>query len=303
VNFDDAPTPADRPLAVVGRYALRTEAYDRALVVLAMEVPHWIVHEGGEFHLCVEPQHAEAAMRELEKFERERELAVPELPLPEKHSTRSLFIAGWTMALFFIAQHFAPSAWEDAGVSASDAVLRGEWWRVLTALALHADFSHVGANIAAGLVFAAFLLPMLGTGWTWLLIISTGAVGNWLNAWGHRGETRNSIGASTAVFGALGLLVGAQVVSRLLALRRISTREILLPIGAGLALLAYLGVGDEHTDFTAHFCGLITGIPLGAVAIALDVKRRTPFVVQHALSFTAFALLVLAWIFALGFKS
>ena len=298
-----AAGPNGRELAVVGRYVWRSEAYDRALVVLAMEIPHWIMTTGDEFQLCVEPTNAMAAMKELEKFERERELAPPP-PVPEeKTSSTSLLVAAAILGLFFAAQNAAPSAWEDEGASASDAVMRGQWWRVLTALTLHADFSHFGANLAAGLVLAAFLLPMLGTGWTWLGIVLTGALGNWLNAWGHRGEMHRSIGASTAVFGALGLLVGAQIAGRALLLRRLTPRELLVPIGTGLALLAYLGVGDAQTDFTAHLCGLCVGIPLGAIAIAGNFKIRTPPAAQLALAFAAPLLLLLAWALALVAES
>ena len=52
---------------------------------------------------------------------------------------------------------------------------RGEWWRAFTALTLHADIGHLGANLAAGLVYAAFLLPIFGSGWTWLFIVLAGA--------------------------------------------------------------------------------------------------------------------------------
>lgn len=287
-----------RELAVVGRYASRSQAYERALAVLAMDMAHWIFHEEDEYLLCVEPPKAFAALRELEHFERERGVSPPEKIALEKHSPRSLFVAAWVMGLFFAAQNFAPPWWEDAGASATDAVLRGEWWRILTALTLHAEFSHFGANLAAGLVFAAFLLPMLGTGWTWFSIVLTGALGNWLNAWGHRGEPHISIGASTAVFGALGALVGAQLASRWFAIRKISVREVLMPVGAGFALLAYLGVGDEHTDFGAHLCGLAIGVPLGLIATALDFKKHTRPLAQGVLSFAAPALLLLAWVFA-----
>ncbi len=289
-----------RELSVVGRYASRSAAYERALVVLAMEIPHWIIRDSGTFQLCVEPPRAAAVLAELEKFERERvaDAAAPE-PV-EKTSTHSLFAAAAVMALFFALQNIGPAWLEDAGASDSARVLHGEWWRVLTALTLHADFSHIGANLAAGLVLAAFLLPLFGAGWTWLGILLSGALGNWLNAWGHRGEMQNSIGSSTAVFGALGLLVSAQIVSRIFALRKISTRDVLLPLGAALALLAYLGVGDAQTDFTAHFFGLLAGLPLGAAALALRLKQRTPPAAQLALGLAAPALLVLAWAFAIA---
>lgn len=306
---DVAQLPDGRAAVVLGRYPLRTEAYERALVVAAMEIAHWILREGENddetFLLCVEPPDAEAAAREIAAWEAERAGEKSAAPAPgfaagEKVSPLSLWVAAWTGTIFFLLQNRAPAWWSDAGASSSRAVMRGEWWRVFTALTLHADFSHIGANLAAMLVFAGFLLPIFGGGWTWLGIVATGALGNLLNAWGHRGEPHISIGSSTAVFGALGLLVGAQIVLQSLALRRARIREILVPLGAGFAWLAWFGVGGKETDFTAHFWGLFMGLPLGAAGAFLRLKRRTPAAVQIALGLSALAALALAWMAAAG---
>ena len=295
---ETARLPDGREALILGRFPTRTEAYDRGLVIAAMRIPHWILREDGMFLLCVKPQHAESAAREIAVWEAERlvENNAREFSAPaEKTSMVSLWIAGWIGAFFFVFQNRLPEALIEEGEGSSHAILRGEWWRVFTALTLHADASHIGANLAAMLVFAGFLLGFFGGGWTWFCIIASGALGNWLNAWGHRGETHVSIGSSTAVFGALGLLVGAQIASQTLALRRVRVREILVPLGAGLAWLAWFGVGGRETDFTAHFCGLICGVPLGAAGVFFRLKKCTPRVVQIALGFAACALLVVAW--------
>lgn len=284
---------------MVGSYPTRTDAFERGLVVAAMELEHWIEREDDRLLLCVLPQHAGEVMRELAKYDRER-ITAPIREAP-KHSARSSAVAGAVMLVFLFIQFSQPNdGWENAGVSASERVMAGEWWRVFTALTLHADLSHFGANLAAGLVFSTFLLPLLGAGWTWLLVVLAGGAGNWLNAWGHRGEMHHSIGASTAVFGALGLLVGAQFAARLLSLRKVAAREVWLPLGAGLALLAFLGVGDAQTDYTAHFFGMLAGFPLGALAVALEFRRRTPVAVQWALGLAAPGLLAVAWAVALA---
>lgn len=301
-----ARLPDGREAAVLGRYALRTDAYERGLVVASMELPHWILREEETFLLCVLPRHAETAARELAGWEAERAAEKPDAPAAaaplERPPLLSLWIAGWTGALFFLAQNCAPEWWSAAGASDSRAVLRDEWWRVFTALTLHADASHLGANLAAMLVFAFFLLPLFGGGWTWLGIVAGGALGNWLNAWGHRGgeEAHISIGSSTAVFGALGMLVGAQIAGRMLELRSVRVREILMPLGAGLAWLAWFGVGGRETDFTAHFCGLLCGTLPGAAGVFFRIKERTPRAGQLALGAAAFSLLVLAWAWAAG---
>jgi len=295
--FPEMPGGNGRPLAVVGSYPTRTEAYDRSLVVSAMEVPHWIFKREEQFALCVPPARAAAVAQELGRYEAERAErteGAQEMPAA-RFSTVSLFVCIWVMSTFYLLQSVGPKGWEDRGMASSEAIMRGEWWRVFTALTLHADLEHIGANLAIGLVYAVFLLPLLGSGWTWLLIVLAGGAGNWLNAWGHRGGEHLSIGASTAVFGALGILVAAQCALRALAVRAVRWRDFLLPVGAGLGLLAYLGVGDQQTDYMAHLLGLLAGAPLGAAAVWLRLGARTPRIAQTLLAWSAAGLLALCW--------
>lgn len=290
-------------LVEAGRYAKRLEAEERGLVLSAMGCP-WKIESGGDggFVLLVYERNREAVVRELEKFEAEnaaREQAHPPAP-PEKIQPVSLFVCGWLMAAFFLAQKTGPARWEEAGLASSEAIARhGEWWRTLTALTLHGDLSHLAANLATGLLFAAFVLPLLGTGWTWTLIVASGAVGNLVNAWGYRNEPHFSLGSSTAVFGALGILTACQTLDALRSTREVRFWRIILPLGAGLALLAWLGAGDEHTDLAAHFWGFVAGTGFGAAATLLELKKRTPVFAQRLLAAIASAAPVAAWLCAL----
>ena len=296
-------TGADgRALAVVALYPTRSEAYERSLVIAATETPLWILRREGEFALCVEPGRAVEMARELERFEAEQaeKAALPAIPEaePAPHSKISLYVCGWILCGFYAVQLAGPTWWEDRGTASSRAIMAGEWWRTFTALTLHANLEHLGANIAAGLVCAAFLLPILGAGWTWLFILLAGGAGNWFNACGHGGADHLSIGASTSVFAALGILVAAQCAIRALAHRAVRAREFLLPIGAGLGLLAYLGVGDQQTDYMAHLFGLLAGVPFGFAGVWLRLGARTPRMAQAALAWGAAGLLAGCWLLA-----
>lgn len=299
-------------LSVVGAYETRTDAYDRELAVAAMQAPHWILRHGDGFAICVEPIWADRVARELGRYEAEREkrgdepaqdvVVNPGALAWRKFSPISLWMCGWILTALYGVELAGPKWWLDRGTAASREIMQGEWWRVITALTLHANLGHLGANLAAGLVYAGLLLPIFGTGWTWVMIVAAGGAGNWLNAWGHRDAEHLSIGASTAVFGALGLLVGAQCMTRVIALRVIKARELLLPIGAGLGLLAYLGVGDVQTDYTAHFFGLIAGVPLGAFAIRMRLGERTPPRLQSVLAWAAAGVVMACWALAADSK-
>jgi membrane associated rhomboid family serine protease len=296
------PDESHGSLAEVGRYQRLAAARERGLVMAARELPHWLKREGREWVLYVEEEAQEAALRELAAFEAEEEQRPPARPVlfAEKIPALSLFVAGWVLSAFFFAQRISPPSWEERGAAESAAILRGEWWRTITALTLHADGPHLAANLATGLLFAAFVVPQLGSGLAWLAILLSGALGNAINAWGYRGEPHFSIGASTACFGALGLLVGAELLVRWREPGRRNRWQLIVPLGAGLALLAFLGVGEEgkNIDYMAHGWGLLVGLAEGLLAEALRVKERAPPFVQRLAAAGTLVLIGVAWMFA-----
>ena len=95
------------------------------------------------------------------------------------------------------------------GASAYD-ILNGEIYRTVTALMLHASYPHLAGNMAGIAIFGTAVCNITGAGVGWLMILLTGILGNWANAalfrYGHI-----SIGASTAVFGAVGILAAYQL--------------------------------------------------------------------------------------------
>ncbi len=297
----------DLPLAVVGRYPDLATARERALVAAAREVGHRIDRAGDDWLLLVGLDARDEMLRELALFEMEQRARPAELTMvPEgKVETLSLYVAAWLLGTCFFLQSIAPPAWVDLGAADSTAIIqRGEWWRTLTALTLHADLPHVAANLATGLLFATFLLPLLGTGLTWFAIVLSGALGNAINSWTYGRESHVTIGASTAVFGALGLLVSMDFVTRFSSLHTRHRWQLVLPVGAGLALLAYLGSGGddpEHAriDYMAHFWGFVAGLGLGSVAALLRLRERTPKLLQRLAALAAVAVLAVAWRFAI----
>ncbi len=284
----------------VARYARLAEARERGLVVSAKALPHWIEREGDEWVLLVEASAGGEVARELAAFEIEQGLRVAErTTLPAaRFSKVSLFLAGWLLSGFYMAQQITPELWEKRGVADAGAILDGQWWRTITALMLHADGPHLAANLATGLLFASFLIPRLGSGLTWLAIVFSGALGNALNAWGYRGEPHFSLGASTACFGALGILVGVELFARWREPETRSRWQLILPIGAGLALLAFLGVGEEerNVDFMAHWWGFVAGLGEGVLLQGFRLSERLSARGQRLAAIAVLALIAGAWL-------
>ncbi len=140
-------------------------------------------------------------------------------------------------------------------------VLQGEHYRVVTALMLHADLKHLLGNVAGILIFGIPVCSIAGTGRGMCLMVLAGGAGNLINAHFYR-TAHLSVGASTAVMGAAGILVAFQVIKRL----SVSGFKpgILVPLGAGAALVGMLS-GGENTDITAHLFGFLAGLLVGGV--------------------------------------
>jgi membrane associated rhomboid family serine protease len=143
----------------------------------------------------------------------------------------------------------------------SGAILNGEVYRCVTALLFHSDWGHLLANAFGLAVFGTVAAMHSGWGMGWLMILATGAVGNLLNAAWYAGN-HVSIGASTAVFGAVGLCSAMTFIARMRRSQR--TWRDWLPIGAGMALLAFLGA-SPRTDLLAHLFGFGVGILIGGL--------------------------------------
>ena len=296
------PDPAIPLIVDIARYVRLKEARERGLALSARGITHSIGREGDIWLLRVAAPDVAAATEELEAYD--AELTSTEVPPPEEPPVRLRFWSLPLVALVVVTgavlQAERGPAWTDLGILSAEKVLaQGQWWRVVTALTLHGDVPHVLANMWVGLLFGALLVPAFGQGVTWLAVLTAGAAGNALTALAYLPQEHRSLGASTAVFGALGLLVGDAL---WLLLRRRAGRswwKWMLPLGAGLSLLAFLGAGEgkASVDVMAHLWGFAAGLPLG-FGVSVLRPAHAPAPVQFACGAGAALGLAGAWVFA-----
>jgi len=182
--------------------------------------------------------------------------------------------------------------WWSAGRMQAGLVMEGQWWRTVTALTLHIDPGHIGSNLVFGCVFGLMAGRVLGGGVAWLVIVFSGALGNLVNAMLQSAD-HTSIGASTAVFSALGVLVSHALKPRSGPPERFLKRWS--PLIAGIVLFGFTGVGGENTDVTAHVTGLLSGFVLGWVSVALSSDWLGSRRVQQICGAAAVMLVAIAW--------
>jgi membrane associated rhomboid family serine protease len=136
----------------------------------------------------------------------------------------------------------------------------------LTALFLHGGGSHLLSNLGAGIFIFAAVLSVIGRWRGWLLIGLAGVLGNLAAAAIHYPAEYRSLGASTAIFAAVGLLTGRalRIVARVPRAQR--WRAFFLPFATGLTVLGLYGSGGLEVDVVAHITGFIAGMLLGVAA-------------------------------------
>ncbi|HVO92368.1 MAG TPA: rhomboid family intramembrane serine protease [Terriglobales bacterium] len=238
------------------------------------------------------------ALASLSAYEQENPRKVAEQVEPMKAGS---VLAGVTLALvllvfFFVTVQWLPApAWFERGSADAQLIIQGELWRTVTALTLHADVAHVLSNAVAAAVFFSVLSSMVGAGLGGALVLLAGAGGNLADAF-LQGSPHVAVGASTAVFGAVGMLGSLGMIRR--RRRALSRWRGWLPIAASLALLGMLGSGGERVDIWAHLLGLVVGAVLG-ILTALVAPRAPGAVVQWTCGTAAAAVLIYCWTLAL----
>jgi rhomboid protease GluP len=278
----------------------RRACADRALVLASVEIPHQIVDDLAGCALVVPAEFSPRAIEELRLYDEENPPLRPQRPINFDYQNAMPGVIGYVITIVVFAFLTWGSAWGldwlAAGRIDGALVRSGEWWRGLTSLTMHADFRHLAGNVLFGAFFGFLAGRLVGPGVAWLTAIVAAACGNLANTL-LLDSAHRSIGASTAVFAALGLTAGFAWRARLFAQDRWSTR--IGPIVGGLALLMYTGTGGENTDIGAHLMGFVFGFAGGMLLTRFRVAL-TSAQLQKTAALVAVAALALAWIAALG---
>jgi membrane associated rhomboid family serine protease len=265
-----------------------------ALIMSAKNIPHEVYNLPDGWTIYVRALDAERAEREIEQYEageRERR-SKRRWPTYFPESMPGLVFVLCLLAIFHSFTYAPPgrSFWLDLGHASASRITDGQRWLTITALTLHADLEHVGSNIVFGGIVLWALRRVIGAGRVWPLVLFAGALGNYMNAVFYA-SAHNSIGASTAVFAAVGILSAVQAAERF----RMPRTRIWIPFAAGLSLLAMLG-SSEKTDIMAHFFGFLAGIGVGFAALpALKKDLFTGRAAGLFLSLFSFAVVIIAW--------
>jgi membrane associated rhomboid family serine protease len=133
-------------------------------------------------------------------------------------------------------------------------IYAGQWWRLVTAMFLHAGLLHIGLNLWVLFDIAPEVESLFGTSKFIVLYLVTGILGYIVSVmWS---PMVLSIGASGAIMGLIGILIGATFHHGHMG------KEYRSMLWRWVIYIAIFGL-FFNVDNAAHFGGLIAGIVFG----------------------------------------
>ena len=297
----DANANTAPPYAALFHSPVLGKCREFGLVLEATGFDSHITQSGNRFYLLVEEQYAERAYKQLRLYVAENAekevLAKPLRPFAEGYLGAYLYAFVLLLVAALENTSFMSSGWQSQGVAHSEKIFTGEWWRTITALTLHADAAHLIGNIGFGALFGLMVSQYIGRGAAWFSILIAGAIGNGLNAYFYQ-TLHLSIGASTMVFAALGIL-GIFAINDRNAHFQTGLRRW-APLFATIALLGFLGTSGERTDLMAHLLGYASGCLVGMIWMLILKRTDSTPGTQSTYATAALLIVALAWAFALS---
>ena len=262
--MDDLPELPTSGLVPLARFENLGDAREHALVVLAMNLDCLITVDENGYRIHSEEPFEKAIRNEFALYAEEQKVKPEPTVVPIFGSGVELALLWIGILLYCFARQLEnPEVTERFLNSSVKVIGDGELYRPLTALFLHGDLAHLMGNAVFGLIFGIFVANSFGPFRGWGLILLSGFLGNLLNAWLHFPDSVRSLGASTAVFGALGLLVGAGLDSAWRSRSHRKGMRAFAPLMAGGMIFTMNGIGQPGTDTLAHMTGMLFGVLLG----------------------------------------
>lgn len=270
-------------------------------ILSALQIPHQILVKNNAFYLLVPSNQKAQAIREIEDYFLENSYW-PQTPEKSAQSYNSiqpptLLLIGSLFLFYAVTGPWdGNSIWFQRGAGNSQAILEHlEWYRLVTALTLHADIVHLLNNCILGGFLLHFFFLLVGSGIGLFSLLFAAVTANSINVFLH-GSSHIFVGFSTAIFAVIGLLSMLKYKDNSAGIGP----SVLVPLMAGAALLAMLGSAGERTDLGAHFFGLLCGLLTGRLlCLPLMKSLRYSLFLQTVLFLTSLIIILASWILAL----
>ncbi len=174
----------------------------------------------------------------------------------------NILIVAVNVLVFLLCTFTGNLVYNIGDFSVMDLIQRGDWYRVISSLFLHADIGHLVSNMLILYYIGNVVEKRIGHLPYLVLYFMSGIVGNVFSA-GYElftGHYISSIGASGAVFGVEGALLMMALLHRG-KLAGVTTGRIAFSIAFSL----YCGFTSRNVDNAAHIGGLLMGFLMAGI--------------------------------------
>lgn len=158
------------------------------------------------------------------------------------------------------------------GANFAPLTTHGEWWRLFTSMFVHGGLLHIGLNMWVLKLNGGFVERFLGNVNYLISYLLSGLAGSLASVYWN--PLSPSVGASGAIFGIFGALLGFVLLQgdpiAMEELRRVR-KSVLTFLGLNLMI----GYAIPHVDMAAHIGGLIGGFLCG-LALSRPLNRVAP---------------------------
>ncbi|RKM55079.1 rhomboid family intramembrane serine protease [Butyrivibrio sp. CB08] len=157
----------------------------------------------------------------------------------------------------------------EKGAMITEIVLRdGQYYRLFSAMFLHADVQHLFNNMMILALVGAIVENYTGHAFFAFLYFISGLFGNMISmAYEiNHGLSWVSVGASGAIMGLVGFVVVWIIINRKTFIR---SRGVLIRLGFLAAFVIYACFFQAGANTAAHLGGFVTGFVLGIINIVL----------------------------------
>ena len=251
---------------------------DESLVLLSQGITHRIERsEEGPFQIFVEPEKRRMAQFQIRLYHRENPPRDENPPLPLKFTLHPLWVLAVPIACTLLDFSDIAVQMHNAGIADASKILRGEWWRTITAMTLHADSRHLASNLVSGFLALSLLHYRIPLAKLVPFLAVASAVANFFVALTVQTSFR-SLGFSGFVFATIGCLAVIEF--------RLMPRET-----HGLL---------ENADILGHLYGFIAGLLCGFIPTKKTLRWGAPTVATDIFGVLAYyALFAIGWTLAI----
>lgn len=293
----EQPAEPEYPETVQVSEGTFRQVRDDSLVLLSQGIEHRLVRSEEEpFQIFIVPEMESAAKTQLELYHKENPPKEENPPIPLSFSLQPLWVL-LAPILVTLLQFTDKINLHSEGVSDAAKVLKGEWWRSLTAQTLHGDARHLVSNLLCGYIvmnMITFRIPLLRLV---PFIAVAAAVANLCVSATVQTDFR-SLGFSTFVFAAIGCL--SVIEFRLMPKESHGMLRRFAPLCGAASLAVFLGLG-ENADILGHAYGFVAGLFCGFIPKKKSLRWGTPLSSADGIGLLMYyGLYLLAWKLALG---